>query len=154
VKAFRFTLQRVLDWRETQLRAAEEKLSQLQNQLASLHRREHDLLTAYQAAERKLIGAEALAGADLQALAAFRGHTRRRQQDLQAQRKQCEAFIAEHRQILLKIRRDHRVLEKLKEKRWRTWVYLNDREVEETAAEAYLAKWARPDAEGHPGGRA
>jgi len=52
-------------------------------------------------------------------------------------------LVLEQRQRLLKARTDHRVLEKLKERRWRQWVYLNDRELEETAAEVYLAKWPR-----------
>ncbi len=44
---------------------------------------------------------------------------------------------------LLKARKDHRILEKLKETRYKNWVYLNEREIESTAAEAYLSKWAR-----------
>ena len=60
---------------------------------------------------------------------------------------QCEKLITEQRQRLLKARTDHRVLENLKERRWRQWVYLNDREVEGTAAEVYLAKWGREDQE-------
>jgi hypothetical protein len=54
----------------------------------------------------------------------------------------------EQRKRLLQARRDHTVLEKLKEKRLRTWSYLSDREIEETAAEAYISKWARNESEG------
>jgi hypothetical protein len=90
----------------------------------------------------------------LQALALFQAQTRKQQQILRDQQKRCEAYLADQRQLLLKVRRDHRVLEKLKERRWQTWAYLNDREVEETAADAYMAKWARPDSMGSPGERA
>ena len=69
------------------------------------------------------------------------------QELLKARLSQCEQLITEQRQRLLKARTNYRVLEKLKERRWRQWVYLNDREVEDTAAESYLAKWSREDAE-------
>src|SRR5713101_6439552 len=37
--------------------------------------------------------------------------------------------------------KDYRVLEKLKEKRLRTWTYLSDRELENIAAESYISNW-------------
>ncbi len=53
--------------------------------------------------------------------------------------------IAEQRKQLLKARKDFRVLEKLKEKRFKGWVYLSDREIEDNAAEAYISRWSQSE---------
>jgi hypothetical protein len=81
----------------------------------------------------------------LQSWALYQARLVKQQDFLRTQTAQCEKLILEQRQRLLKARTDHRVLERLKERRWRQWVYLNDREVEDTAAEVYLAKWSRED---------
>jgi hypothetical protein len=64
---------------------------------------------------------------------------------LQAARAQCDGQIREQRKQLLKARKDYRVLEKLREKRFQGWTYLNDREIEENAAEAYISRWSQPE---------
>jgi hypothetical protein len=84
----------------------------------------------------------------LRALAAFQLRMQSERASLKVTRIQCETQIVEQRKRLLQARRDHTVLEKLKEKRLRTWSYLSDREIEETAAEAYISKWARNESEG------
>ena len=89
-----------------------------------------------------------LSGAwNLRALAGFRVRIKSEHAALKASRTQCEAQIAEQRARLLKARKDCRVLEQLKEKRQKEWSYLGAREVEDTAAESYLANWSRSNAE-------
>jgi len=46
VKSFKFSLQRVLDWRALQMRTEEEKLAMLQRKLAALAQREQSLTAA------------------------------------------------------------------------------------------------------------
>lgn len=147
MKTFRFPLQRVLEWRALQLRVEEEKLAGLQQQRASLLHLREKLASARNRSESHLFASGAAAGSDLQSWALYQARLARQQEILKAQIVQCEKLIAEQRQRLLKARTDHRVLEKLKERRWRQWLYLNDREVEETAAEVYLARWGREDLE-------
>jgi flagellar export protein FliJ len=154
VKAFRFPLQRVLEWRALQLRAEEEKLAELRQQLAALRVQELELAEAWKNSQARVLGAESVAGLELQTLAAFHARVRKQQQALQLTVAKCERLIVDQRQRLLKARTNHRVLEKLKERRRRTWVYLNEHEIEETAAEAYLARWVREDAESKSGGQA
>jgi thymidylate synthase len=83
----------------------------------------------------------------LQSWAIYQARLLKQQELLKTHLAQCEKLILEQTQKLLKARTDHRVLERLKERRWRQWVYLNDREQEDTAAEVYLSKWSREDLE-------
>ena len=147
MKTFRFPLQRVLEWRALQLRVEEEKLAALQQQFASLVQLGEKLAAARDRSEAHLFASGAAAGSELQSWALYLARLAKQQETLKKQLAQCEKLISEQRQRLLKARTDHRVLESLKERRWRQWVYLNDREVEETAAEVYLAKWNREDLE-------
>jgi flagellar export protein FliJ len=143
MKSFQFPLQRVLDWRALQLRTEEEKLTALQYKLASLAQKESALMAAQARSERAVLGQISIDGAQMKALAAFRLRIQSDRVALRANRAQCEALIAEQRKRLLKARKDVRVLEKLKEKRWKSWQYLSSREVEDTAAENYISQWAR-----------
>jgi flagellar FliJ protein len=145
MKTFRFPLQRVLEWRALQLRVEEEKLAGLQQHLVSLLQLREKLASARDRSEAHLFASGAAAGSDLQSWALYQARLAKQQELLKTQLAQCEKLVLEQRQRLMKARTDHRVLEKLKERRWKQWVYLNDREVEDTAAEVYLAKWGRED---------
>ncbi len=154
MKSFRFPLQRVLEWRALQLRAEEEKLAALQQQLTALRQQAQELSTACTNSQAGVLGATSIAGSDLQSLAAFQVRVRKQQELLQQMAVKCEAVVADQRQRLLKARTSHRILEKLKERRHRTWIYLNDQEIEETAAEAFLSKYIREGAENQSEGQA
>jgi hypothetical protein len=147
MKAFRFPLQRVLDWRKLQLRAEEEKLAGLQRKLAALVHRENALRVAQSRSEAAVLGQPAIAGFDLRALVEFEVRLKNEHATLKASRIQCETQIAEQRKRLLKARKDCRVLEKLKEERHKAWSLLGDREVEDTAAESFISSWLRSNAE-------
>jgi flagellar FliJ protein len=147
MKTFRFPLQRVLEWRALQLRVEEEKLAGLQQQLASLLELREKLAAERNRSQSNLFASGTAAGSDLQTWALYQARLIKQQELLKTQLLQCEKLTLEQRQRLLKARTDHRVLERLKERRWRQWVYLNDRELEDSAAEAYLSKWSREDLE-------
>jgi len=147
MKTFRFPLQRVLEWRSLQQRVEDEKLAGLQQQHASLLQVREQLSAARNRSESNLFSSGVAGGSELQSWALYQGRLAKQQELLKARLAQCEKLIVEQRQRLLKARTDYRVLENLKERRWRQWVYLNERELEDTAAESYLAKWGREDAE-------
>ena len=148
MKSFQFPLQRALDWRAVQMRTEEEKLAALQRQLAALIHREKVLMAAQLKSQLGLFSQPCISGSELRALAAFQARIRRERAAVNTERGPCEARIAAQRTRLLKARKDYRVLEKLKQKRWKSWVYLNDREAEHTAAEAYISQWGRSAIEG------
>jgi flagellar FliJ protein len=147
MKTFRFPLQRVLEWRALQLRVEEEKLAGLQQQLASLLQMREKLAAERNRSQSALFASGVAAGSDLQTWALYQARLVKQQELVKTQLLQCERLTLEQRQRLLKARTDHRVLERLKERRWRQWIYLNDRETEDTAAEVYLSKWNREDLE-------
>lgn len=129
------------------MRGEEEKLAALQHALSALAHRENALTAAELKTELGLLKLPAISGPELQALAAFQKEMKTQRVALKARRVQCEAQIQEQRKRLLKARRDFRVLEKLKEQRWKSWTYLTEREIEATAAEAYISKWIRSELE-------
>jgi flagellar biosynthesis chaperone FliJ len=147
MKAFHFPLQRVLDWRALQLRTQEEKLSMLQGKLAEVLHRENALLVAELNAEMHLLGQASVEGSEFRSLAAFQLRLRHERISLLASRRNYENLLAEQRIRLLKARKDCETVENLKEKRKTAWTYLTDRELENTAAESYISKWVRSNAE-------
>ena len=71
MKTFQFPLQRVLEWRELQMRTEEEKLSTIQNKLAEVLHRENALTAAQLNAEMNLLGRPLVEASEFRALAAF-----------------------------------------------------------------------------------
>jgi len=147
MKAFHFPLQRVLEYRELQMRTEEEKLSTIQNQLAGVLHRENALTAAQLNAEMNLLGRAVVDAGEFRALSAFQLRIRSEKVSLLAARKSLEVQVSEQRKRLLKARKNCKILENLKEKRKKTWTYLSDREIENTAAESYISNWARTNAE-------
>jgi flagellar export protein FliJ len=147
MKAFQFPLQRVLEWRELQMRTEEEKLSTIQNKLAEELHRENALIAAQLNAEMNVLGRPVVEATEFRALAAFQLRIRGEKVSLVAARKNLEIQIAEQRKRLLKVRKDCKVLENLKERRKKAWTYLHDRELENTAAESFISNWARSNTE-------
>ena len=145
MKAFRFSLQRVLEWRAVQLRTEEEKLSALQHQLGSLLIRDKELQASLVKSELELRSRLLIPAVEIAALSGFRKRIEAQRRDLRVACFKVEREIDAQRKKLLDARRDHRMLEKLREKKYAEWTYLNDRELESVAADAFLAQWARPE---------
>jgi flagellar export protein FliJ len=147
MKTFRFPLQRVLEYRELQMRTEEERLSAIQIQLADVLHRENALTAAQLNAEMNLLARPVVEAAEIRALSAFQLRIRSEKISLIAARRNLETQIAEQRKRLLKVRKDCKILENLKDRRKKAWTYLSDREIENTAAESYISNWARSNAE-------
>jgi len=143
MKAFRFKLQKVLEWREMQLQIAQEKLEQLQRQLEFTIQQEERIRAFYAEAEGKMLACPVLSGCDLQAMAGLKQRTQQQLYKVRVRRSECAALVAEQRGRTLRARQDHLVLEKLRAHRHQEWMYLSERELESTAAELYLATWTR-----------
>ena len=147
MKAFRFSLQRVLEWRTVQLRAEEEKLAAITNRLDTVVHNINGLSAAELKTEQGVLSRTSVAGAELQALTAFRDRVRKHKVLLEREKLQCEKLMATQRTRLLKARQDLMVLEKLKDKRHKAWVYLNERELEALAADSFISKLVRAEGE-------
>jgi flagellar export protein FliJ len=143
MNAFRFPLQKVLDWRRTQLDMEEARLKQQIAALAGLERERSDLEAEGQRAETELRRWGNVAGADLAALGSFRLSVKAREREIEARHAQRQEAMKEQQARMLEARRRFRLLEKLKERRWTEWQAAQARELEELASDSYLAQWNR-----------
>jgi flagellar export protein FliJ len=143
MKAFRFTLERALDWRRTELEQAEIAFKQQTAALAEIDRQRAETETADVLAQMEVRAWRPVSGSDLAALGAFRVESQRRQEKLRACRVEREKELSSRWKAMMEARRRLRLLERLKERRLSEWRAACDRELEEQAAEAYLAQWSR-----------
>jgi GAF domain-containing protein len=141
MNAFRFRLEKVLDWRRGELELAELKLQQLAAAVAAVDRAREELEAAGIRAETLVRDWSPLCGSDLAALDGFRFHVRKKNAELAARRAECVERLAAGRGAVLEARRRLRLLERLKERRWEAWRLARDKELEELASECHLARW-------------
>jgi hypothetical protein len=141
--AFHFRLEKVLAWRRTQLELAEMEFRREAAALAELDRTASQLEARSTRTEAEVRHWTPLDGRDLAALSGFRIYVGRRVRELADQRASQARKLAEREQAMLEARRRCRLLERLRERRLAEWQSANAHEVEEVAAESYLARFAR-----------
>ena len=141
--SFRFPLQKVLEWRRTQLELEEIQYRLQVSALAELDRQRAELEESAKTAERQVREWDPLAGGDLGALGGFRLHVQQREREMLVPRAECSKQLARQQGLMLEARRRLRLLERLKERRLSEWRSARDKELEGLASESYLAKWHR-----------
>jgi hypothetical protein len=145
LKAFQFNLERVLEWYAAQLSVEEAKLSQLNRELARLDASAAFLKESRIDAETTLRAQVCLAGSDLKILDAYLRHARKQEENLRAQRLDTGKRIAGQLERVLSAQRRRRLIGKLRERRHREWTTESNTEIEQLAADTYLAKFNRRD---------
>jgi hypothetical protein len=143
LKAFHFSLERVLEWRASQLLIEEAELRRLSEQASALELSAASLEQSRLASEDKVRHASYVDGWDLKALEAYRRQTQKQREVLQARLKEALKLVVAQREKLLAARREHRLIEKLRERRLVEWTTESNKEIEQNAAESYLAKFNR-----------
>jgi DNA repair exonuclease SbcCD ATPase subunit len=143
MKSFHFRLERVLDWRRMEMEQAEMAFKQQSAALAELDRQRAETDAADLRAQLEVRAWRPVWGGDLAALGAFRAESQKRQQKMQVRRAECEKQLAARWQAMMEARRRLRLLERLKERRLSEWRAACDSELEQQAAEAYMAKISR-----------
>ena len=141
--SFRFPLQKVLDWRRMQLELEEIKFKRQAAALAELDRARAELEAAGVKAEIQVRDWSPLAGCDLAALGSFRLAVKMKERDLALRRAECQEKLARQQSAMLEARRRCRLLERLKERRLSEWEREQNRDLEQLAAESYLAQWSQ-----------
>jgi flagellar export protein FliJ len=139
MKAFRFRLEQVLNWRRTELDLEEDRLRKMHRAVEALDRERAELASARDDAGRSLLSRAAVYGADLQLLASYQDAVKRQSARLERSRTERQAEIAAQQEKLMEARRRFRLLEKLRERRLAEWRYESDRQ-----AEAELPAYGRP----------
>jgi hypothetical protein len=143
MNAFRFPLQKALEWRRTQLELEEVRFRQQSAEMADLDRTSAQLNAAGRTAEHRVRDWNPVAGGELAALGSYRLHVKLKETELAIPRAECRKELNRRENVMLEARRRLRLLERLRERRLEEWCAERDKELEELASEAYLAKWKR-----------
>ena len=144
--SFRFPLKRVLDWRRTQLELEEALYKQQAAELAAMDCARAEIEAAGIRAEVQVPQWSAVGGSDLAALDAFRRRVKSREAEIANRRIEFARKLAERQKTMLEARRRCRLLERLKERRKAEWEAALSRELDQIAAESFLAQWNRGQA--------
>ena len=143
MRAFEFPLRQVLEWRRTQLETEENKLRQMAARVEecalALVKLDQERVRAEQAVREPA----AIDAADLWAWSQYRKRLLAQQKALGVRKQECEQQVALQRERTREAQRQCRLLENLEERRRTAWRVEADREIENLAAESFLALWNR-----------
>jgi flagellar export protein FliJ len=143
LKAFQFSLDRVLEWYAAQLLVEESQLRRFTLQLTDLERAAESLEHSRATAGDEIRQSAFVEGRDLTALDAYRVQIGKQKEALRQRLVEARKQVAAQRERLLAARRKHRLVEKLRERRVAEWVMESNREIEQNAAESHLARLSR-----------
>lgn len=143
MKAFRFPLEKALEWRRRQLELEESRFKRQAAALSDLDRQRAELEASAISAEVQVHSWTPLDGRDLTALARFREYADHAERALAVRRAACERQLQEQQKTMKEARRRYRLLERLRERRLGEWRADCEREQEQFASECFLAGVAR-----------
>jgi len=143
MRAFRFRLDRVLDWYEKRYQEEENRVAQCLVALTQVRESIARLKAERVRVESDVIARATLHARDLVALGRYRLGAKRRESELNIERERRESALEQQRQRAQEARRRLKLLEKLRERRFSEFLYAENREIENLAAEAYTARWSQ-----------
>ena len=144
MQAFQFRLERILGWRRKEFEAEEARLGPLLAAQKQLETAQHEILAAWDRAGRELLAGGIVYGTDLAALSGFRARLERElEANTRARRGAAERILSQQARVVEAHRRV-RLLEKLRHRKLEQWSTAWDRELENFAGEAFLARWRAP----------
>ena len=141
MKAFSFSFQRILEFRQTRLAEEERRLRLLQHEAAMLDRRIEEIKSVRRESAGALAAAREFQGRDLRALANFKARLLRNETALRQKKAICIQNLNRQREAYKVARRDFRLLEELRKRRFAQWQQESNREVDQLASDLYLARW-------------
>ena len=148
MKSFHFSLEKVLEWRRIELNLEEARCKTQSAELAELDRQRAEIEASGIRAEVQVRAWNPVGSGDLTALGSFRLRVRTEEAEIARRREASAQKLAAQKQKMLEARRRCRLLERLKERHLAEWTAARDHELEEIAAESYLARWKSLDSEG------
>jgi hypothetical protein len=143
MRSFQFRLERVLDWYGNQFQLEQARMA---TAMASLHAIEQTI-ARFQAeclsVEQDIIGRRDIPARDFPALGLYRLRARKLEREFSRDLQRREQAVRDQMQKVQEAQRRLRLIEKLRERRLNEHRYLEEKEIEGLAAEAYLARWDR-----------
>jgi hypothetical protein len=143
MNAFRFPLDRALEWRRKQLEIEEARYKQGASALAGLDQLRAETEAAGIRAEIEVRQWGSVMGRDLAALEGFRARVKIDEARIAQQRTEAAKKLAQQQEVMMQARRKAKLLERLRERRLAEWQQARDKELEEMASESFLAQWNR-----------
>ncbi|MEO8368121.1 MAG: hypothetical protein ABI806_02825 [Candidatus Solibacter sp.] len=143
MKSFRFPLEKALELRRTQLEMEEAKHKRHIAAVAAIDRRKAEVEASGVQAEVEVRRWNPIQSGDLAALGFYRLKVKSEEAALARHRLDATQKLAEQQKLMLEARRRCRLLERLKERRLAEWTAERDKELDEIAAESFLARWSR-----------
>lgn len=143
MSAFRFRLQRVLEWDETRRKAAENKIRELMAERNGVRDRMSRLQSECAAAEQAVYGASQLDGSSLVAMASYRERISHRLAAEQKTLQRIEQDLQEQQQHWVRAKQRCRAMESLKERRAAEFTYEEGRKRESETADFVVSRWRR-----------
>lgn len=143
--AFRFRLEKVLQWRRKQLELEEAKYQQRVREVAELQAERSRIAAAGTGAETQVRAWSPLTGSDLAALANYRKYVAAQEQQIAVRCGEARQRAEAQQKAMFEVRRRCQLLERLKERRMAEWQSAADAELEQLAAESHLARLSRQD---------
>ncbi|HXE64382.1 MAG TPA: hypothetical protein VN519_12630 [Bryobacteraceae bacterium] len=140
---FRFRLAKVMDWYEKQSHLEAERLRMCAEQVVRMHAEIDQHKKNVLAHQMELLAKPNPEPHELAALGPFQRGARKQEHRLRQKLKRDEEATEKQREISQAAQQRLRLIEKLRERREAEHQYLFDRELEEIASEAYLARYAR-----------
>jgi DNA-binding SARP family transcriptional activator len=143
MSGFRFPLQRVLSWRETQLSIEETDLERLRFELTTVEKALEDLESRDTKEIEIIQFAQSLQGGEVAGIASARKWVMQERKRLQSRVADCIRGIELKTAALMEARRNVRLMERLKERRHASWTQEENRILEDLAGESAIASWRR-----------
>ena len=143
MKKFAFPLDRVLSWRQSQVRLAKAELNRLRAEHNALAIRRAELTTDVEQARRELAVSSETTAVELGALEHYRRAAAGKAARLEQRQVQLRETISRQMQVVFERTREAKLLERLRETRLASWKSAAGREVDQLAEESYLSRLAR-----------
>ena len=143
MKSFRFPLEKALELRRTQLELEEANHKRQIAAVAAIDRRKAEIEASGVQAEIEVRQWSPIQSGDLAALGHYRLKVKSEESALARHRLDAVQKLAAQQKVMLEARRRFRLLERLKERRLAEWTAERDKELDEIAAESFLARWSR-----------
>ena len=143
MKKFAFPLDRVLSWRQSQVRLAEAELNRLRAEHNALATQRAELTADVEQARRELAVSSETTAVELGALEHYRRAAAGKAARLEQSQVQLRETISRQMQVVFERTREAKLLERLRETRLASWKSAAGREVDQLAEESYLSRLAR-----------
>ena len=145
MQRFQFRLDRVLDWYHKKCRMEENRLTACLGLVHAAERKIEQLEAQREAIDQEILGRPAIPAADFVNLSRYRLRASKEAIELNEDRRQHMAAAAEQRVRVRRAQQRVKSVEKMRDRRLEEYTAAAGRELENAAADAYLARWSAPN---------